>query len=224
MFVVGEKANLERQLEVAADALRLPPWDADVSKLPVWQDEMTLMQHVLMRTWDHWATHHSGTEPIDLVNYEAVGTLRNALSLHAEEAYQETGSDEDHRTTELMFKALTDVFSDPRGVRRPTSVGDLAAICEAPESEIGRVVEIFRRPGRSFLMPPATVPLGSATIVDVSHESLMRCWTRLIAWAQEERASAALYVRLSREASWWSECVASKSASAGLSASRAAGW
>jgi len=27
--------NLDRQLEVAADALRLPPWDADVTKISV---------------------------------------------------------------------------------------------------------------------------------------------------------------------------------------------
>jgi tetratricopeptide (TPR) repeat protein len=42
-------------------------------------------------------------------------------------------------------------------------------------------------------------------MVDLSHESLMRCWRRLIQWAQEERAAAALYTRLAREASWWAE-------------------
>ena len=79
--------------------------------------------------------------------------------MHAEEAYQETGSEHMKRLTERMFRALTDTFTDPRGVRRPTSVGDLAAICEAPASEVIAIVEIFRRAGRSFLMPPASVPL-----------------------------------------------------------------
>jgi tetratricopeptide (TPR) repeat protein len=169
------------------------------------QDQLPLMQHVLMRTWDDWANHRVEGRPIDLVNYEAVGTLRNALSLHAEEAYLETGTQPSRQLTERMFKALTDTFADPRGIRRPTSIGDLAAICESSEPDIIRIVEIFRQPGRSFLMPPATVPLNSRVIVDLSHESLMRCWGRLITWAQEERASAALYVRLSREASWWEE-------------------
>jgi tetratricopeptide (TPR) repeat protein len=169
------------------------------------QDQLPLMQHVLMRAWDHWVQHRQAGEPIDLVDYEAVGTLRNALSQHAEEAYEETGSGERKGVTERIFKALTDTFSDPRGVRRPTSVADLAAICEVPESSITDIVEIFRRPGRSFLMPPATVRLTARVIVDLSHESLMRCWNRLITWAQEERASAALYVRLSREASWCQE-------------------
>jgi tetratricopeptide (TPR) repeat protein len=168
------------------------------------QDQLPLMQHVLMRTWDHWRAHQPSAA-IDLGNYEAVGTLRQALSLHAEEAYRETGSEENQRITERIFRALTDTFSDPRGVRRPTSVADLAAICETSETTITQLVEIFRRPGRSFLMPPSTVPLTSGVIVDLSHESLMRCWTRLIEWARQERASAALYTRLSQEASWFEE-------------------
>jgi tetratricopeptide (TPR) repeat protein/energy-coupling factor transporter ATP-binding protein EcfA2 len=169
------------------------------------QDQLPLLQHVLMRSWDHWAAQGRPSEPIDLEHYEAVGTLRHALSRHAEEAYQEAGSEDAQRGIERIFKALTDTFSDPRGVRRPTSIAELAAVCEVPEARVVEMVEIFRRPGRSFLMPPATVPLTSRTVVDLSHESLMRCWTRLIAWAQDERASAALYVRLSREASWFQE-------------------
>jgi tetratricopeptide (TPR) repeat protein len=46
------------------------------------------------------------------------------------------------------------------------------------------------------------VPLTSKSIVDVSHESLMRCWDRLIAWADQERAAAEFYVRLSQAAEW----------------------
>jgi tetratricopeptide (TPR) repeat protein len=169
------------------------------------QDQLPLLQHVLMRSWDHWASHRAPGEPIDLANYEAVGTLRNALSMHAEEAFEETGSAQRRELTGKMYRALTDTFSDPRGVRRPTSIAELAATCEAPESEVIQVVEIFRRPGRSFLMPPPGVPLTSADVVDISHESLMRCWPRLIGWAMEERAAATLYSRLSREASWYEE-------------------
>ena len=169
------------------------------------QDELPLVQHVLMRTWDHWSQHTPRATPIDLENYEAVGGFKNALSIHAEEAYQETGSEHAKRNAEQIFRALTDIFTDPRGVRRPTSVGDLAAICDVPEPEVIEIVEIFRRPGRSFLMPPASVPLTSDVVVDLSHESLMRCWTRLIGWAQQERIATAIYSRLAREATWYGE-------------------
>jgi tetratricopeptide (TPR) repeat protein len=167
------------------------------------QDDLPLLQHALMRTWDHWALRRQQA-PIDLDSYQAVGTLKNALSMHAEEAYEDARLIGE-RPTALLFKALTDTFTDPRGVRRPTSIAELAAVCQESDSTVIAIVDVFRRAGRSFLMPPPSVPLTSRVIVDISHESLMRCWTRLIEWAREERASAALYNRLSREALWFEE-------------------
>jgi tetratricopeptide (TPR) repeat protein len=171
-------------------------------------DQLPVLQHALMRTWDHWQRRQPDgpvSEPIDVADYDAIGTMSQALSLHAEEAYQETGADRSQQIAERMFKALTDTFSDPRGIRRPTSVKQLAAICEVPEPEVVRIVEIFRRPGRSFLMPPPATPLDSRSIVDLSHESLMRCWSRLLKWAEEERLSARAYTRLSQASAWFEE-------------------
>ena len=45
------------------------------------------------------------------------------------------------------------------------------------KSEVIKVIEEFRRPGRSFLMPGIHVPLNGNTTVEISHESLMRIWT-----------------------------------------------
>ncbi len=168
-------------------------------------DQLPVLQHALMRTWDHWQSHAHAEEPIDVADYEAVGTMRNALSAHAEEAHQEAGSESRRKIVERMFKSLTDTFSDPRGVRHPTSIRELVAICNTSESEVIEVIEIFRRPGRTFLMPPAKVQLDLHSIIDLSHESLMRCWTRLITWAEEERLAATRYARLSQAASWFEE-------------------
>ena len=172
------------------------------------RDDLPLLQHALMRTWEHWERADGGGPPIDIPHYEAVGTLRRALSIHAEEAYGEVGDEQAQHVCELMFRALTDTFSDPRGVRRPTAVAELSDIAGVPEGDVTRIVEMFRRPGRSFLMPPPPVPLTSQSIVDLSHESLLRCWARLQGWAQAERQSAATYVRLAREATWFEEAAA----------------
>jgi len=165
-------------------------------------DQLPVLQHALMRTWNHWASQDDDDRPIDIADYEAIGTIAHALSYHAEEAYAEARTPERQHLVARVFKALTDTFSDPRGVRRPTGVAELSAICEASESDTIEVVDLFRRPGRSFLMPPALAPLTRRSIVDVSHESLMRCWERLIAWAEEERAAAAFYERLSQASEW----------------------
>ena len=168
-------------------------------------DQLPVLQHALMRTWNHWQQHNAGDHSLDFEDYEAIGTFRNALSMHCEEAYQETRAGHVEKVTERMFKALTDTFSDPRGVRRPTTVKELSAVCEVPEIEVIRVIEIFRQAERSFLTPPNRVALNSHSVIDLSHESLMRGWTRLTEWAEEERASAAIYVRLSQDAAWFAE-------------------
>jgi tetratricopeptide (TPR) repeat protein len=54
-------------------------------------------------------------------------------------------------------------------------------------------------------MPPDTVPLGPRSIIDLSHESLMRGWTRLVDWAEQDRRSSSLYMRLSQAARWHAE-------------------
>jgi tetratricopeptide (TPR) repeat protein/energy-coupling factor transporter ATP-binding protein EcfA2 len=161
------------------------------------QDQLPLLQHALMRTWDHWQAHCSDGRPMDITDYEAVGTFRDALSRHADEALEETGSDHDRIVAGKLFKALTDIFSDPRGVRRPATIGKLVQICGVGEPEVIHIVEVFRRPGRSFLMPPSDeVPkLSSRNIIDISHESLMRRWTILTKWADEESRAASFYVR-----------------------------
>ena len=168
-------------------------------------DQLPILQHALMRTWDYWAQRSPPTDSIDIEDYEAIGTFRRALSIHAEEAYEETGSDDAKKLAERLFKALTDTFSDYRGIRRPTSIEDLTSISEASEADVVRIIEIFRRPGRSFLMPAANVSLSQESIIDLSHESLMRCWLRLVGWAEEERVSADIYSRLSDAAMWFDQ-------------------
>jgi tetratricopeptide (TPR) repeat protein len=168
-------------------------------------DQLPVLQHALMRTWDYWEAHRQPDDAIDIEDYQAIGTLRNALSIHAEESYEDVRKENGEKIVERMFKALTDTFSDPRGVRRPTSVQDLASICEVTEAEIIQIIEVFRGPKCSFLMPPCPVALDSPSIIDLSHESLMRCWTRLATWAKEEQTSASVYVRLSQAALWFAE-------------------
>ncbi len=164
-------------------------------------DQLPIVQHALMRMWQFWSAARDG-EPIDIDDYEAVGTTTHALSIHAEEAFLDCEAAGLTLVVERVLKALTDTFADPRGIRRPTTIGELAAIADAPEADVMRVVEFFRKVGRSFLTPASSVPLTSTTIVDLAHESLMRCWDRLMAWADEERAAAGFYARLSQAAQW----------------------
>lgn len=169
----------------------------DVSK---GDDQLPIMQHALMRMWDHWADSESDG-PLDLEHYKAIGTMENALSWHAEEAYEEI-SEYPRKTylCERMFKALTDKSSEGRGVRRPVQFGVLCKLCEAQPEELMEVIDVFRKKGRGFLQPGAGKVINDYTYVNISHESFMRVWQRLSVWVDEELHSAEIYQRLAADA------------------------
>ena len=158
-------------------------------------DQLSILQHALNRTWALWQ-HEGGKGPLDLTHYEAIGTMGHALDQHAEQAYAELGATRERKICEKLFKALTDKATDPRGIRRPSTFGELCALADATAAEVADVIAVFRDPSRSFLMPPAGEELEMGTVVDLSHESLMRVWQRLIKWTDEEAQSARTYSRL----------------------------
>lgn len=160
-------------------------------------DQLPILQHALLRTWDIWKKKHPALDtPLDIEDYEEIGTMQYALSQHAEEAYSELDTLQKKQLCELIFKALTDRGTDSRGIRRPQRISDLAAVANTTEAAVIEVVAVFRKKGRAFLMPPEGIPLTSDSIIDISHESLMRVWTRLINWVEEEGQSGQIYLRL----------------------------
>ncbi len=168
-------------------------------------DQLSILQHALNRTWAEWEKTGDKEQPLDLEHYQRIGTMAAALDQHANRAYGELKTDRARKICELMFKALTEVGSHSRGVRRPTRLGTLCEITEANPEEIIAVIEVFRKPSRSFLMPPADRQLDKETIIDISHESFMRIWKRLIQWTEEEQESVRTYQRLSDAAALYRE-------------------
>ncbi|MEO1525726.1 MAG: SUMF1/EgtB/PvdO family nonheme iron enzyme [Planctomycetota bacterium] len=167
-------------------------------------DQLSILQHALNRTWHHWAEGPKDG-PIDFEHYERIGTMEGALDQHANDAFDLLAEEQQYLCKKL-FQVLTDTASDSRGVRRPTKLGPLrenqkpqASICDlidAPPDQIEEIINVFRASSRSFLMPPTNEELGPESVVDISHESLMRVWKRLRGWADEEARSAQMYRRL----------------------------
>ncbi len=169
-------------------------------------DQLPILQHALMRTWDYWLSHRRNGNPIDIPDYNAIGGMAEALSRHADEAYAEL-NDSQQAIAEKLFKGLTEKGTDNREIRRPMEVQEICELTGADEAAVIAVIEVFRREGRSFLMPPPTdaltgssVHLNRESLIDISHESLIRNWERLKKWTEEEAQSARIYKRLSETA------------------------
>lgn len=160
-------------------------------------DQLPVLQHALMRTWQYWQQHRSSPgEPLDLPHYLAIGGMQEALSIHAEEAFSEL-SERQQLICEKLFKTITEKSGNSNlGIRRPTSVGVISKIAGCPPQEVIEVVEHFRRSDRSFLTPALPAPLTEDSVIDLSHEALMRIWRRLRQWVEEERDSIRMYLRL----------------------------
>jgi hypothetical protein len=166
------------------------------------QDQLPILQHALMRTWDYWVNNREENEPIDIRHYNAIGRISQALSQHANEAYDELSSRE-REIAEVLFKTVTEKSLENQGLRRPGKIKLIAELSESTERDVIQVVEQFRKPGRSFLMPGTQVALTGESVVEVSHESFMRIWNRLSGWVEEEFESAQMYKRLSDAAAMY---------------------
>lgn len=164
-------------------------------------DQLPVLQHALMRTWNYWIRNRKeGDDAIDFIHYEAIGTVNEALSRHADEAFFELSEDEQH-ICETLFKTITEKLTEGDGIRRPARLKEIATIADVEPEVLIPVINKFRENGRALLMPPAEVRLNPDSIIDISHEALMRVWYKLREWVEEESASAKLYLHLSEAAS-----------------------
>lgn len=200
--IVGPAGVFGAQVEPALVNRLLNDMGADPDQLP-------LMQHVLMRLW-HRAGHSAGDGGagagtlLTVADYEAVGGFADALSRHADEAYEEL-DDEGRRIAMRLFRALCERGEEGRDVRRPARLREVAEVADVTPQRVAEVVEVFRRPERSFLTPPAGVELEPESVLDISHESLIRQWRRLREWVERETLSATVYRRLAQTARLWKE-------------------
>ncbi|MCP3957955.1 MAG: hypothetical protein GY719_08895 [bacterium] len=151
------------------------------------RDSLPVVQHVLMRTWR--VRPKKGEIGHD--HYKKAGTLERALSDHADEALDGT-SGQQRALTERVFRALTDVDETNRRIRRPVRLSELEAVTRAGPGQVWKIVERFSGDDCSFLVPPQ----GADPLIDISHESLIRQWGTLRAWADAEAEAGAEYRRL----------------------------
>ncbi len=183
-------------------------------------DQLPVLQHCLMRLW---LRAKPGADSIEketklitgepsgidgvtmtLEGYEAVGGLENALSNHADEAFAEL-DEKGQWVAEIMFRRLSERGADLRDTRHPVPLREVVTVADVSTSEAAEVVEVFRRPDRCLLTPTAGIPLESDSMLDISHESLIRQWRRMNEWVEQEAESAETYQRLEKTALRWKQ-------------------
>jgi WD40 repeat protein len=155
-------------------------------------DELPLLQHALMRMWEREDT--AGTVVLGVKDYDAIGGLSEALSNHADEALQ--GMPESEITiTKKIFQALTGIDEKGRKVRRQTRLSELVVLTGTGKEALLAIINRFIRGNKNFLIT-SNIENKDDLLVDISHESLIRQWSKLSAWVDEEADSSRIYLRL----------------------------
>ena len=177
------------------------------------QDHLPLLQHALMWLWvrkrEEIAEHGTPGAPVvlELADYEALGGTAGALSHHANAIYDGLGATPERRDSlqfamQRLFQSTAELGEHGRVTRRPLHFAQLRAETSVSAADMKEVIEAFREPGRSFLMPPLPRPIEDATVIDVSHEVLIRRWDKLggrdadKGWLKEEQTDAETWKRL----------------------------
>lgn len=152
-------------------------------------DQLPLLQHALMRMWKR-----SDKAVLTLVDYLETGGIEDALSRHADDAWSEIQADPRKALlTKHLFLLLCDVSPDGQITRRRPTVQEVMNVTGATRAEVEAIVRIFQADDRNFLLPPlgdskeGTSELGPDTLLDISHEALLRRWRRFSDWQDQER-------------------------------------
>jgi hypothetical protein len=187
------------------------------------QDQLPILQHALMRCWEKAQKNNS--KIIDVAQYvdKEIGGP-NALDVHGEEIYSGLAEDvfanhgqvagnaarkQQQDIAEALFKRITKRATGPADEERKTDgtrdATKLETICLETgfkREDIVPVINAFRERNRAFLRPgeDEAEKLEDDSVIDITHESLIRKWNKLGKWVKEESDYAHLYLQLSEEA------------------------
>jgi tetratricopeptide (TPR) repeat protein len=161
-------------------------------------DQLPLLQYTLNRMWVRARARFPGRRvKLGLDDYKG---LSHALNEHADQIFEQL--ERENLPVEQVFRALTSGTSLADAGRLPTRFDRLVAICGGDEDGVRKVVDAYRAPECQFLMPEIeTHPrLALDTMIDISHESLIRQWRRLSEWVAKEAVAAQQWRRLNDRA------------------------
>ena len=144
-------------------------------------DQLPVLQHCLMRLWDRAGaeTAAGGARRLTRQTYDDIGRMGEALSRHADEILAQCAGKE--LAVEQAFRALSEVDREGRAIRRAVRFDKLLAETGVSESDLRAVLDRFRAPNCSFLLPSLSVSptLAADERIDIGHEALLRRWKKI---------------------------------------------
>ncbi len=167
------------------------------------EDELPVLEHALLRMWNQARSH--GRTRLEEADFSAVCSRRQdaavgiashegprneprisyAIDHHASEIYQRLTPQQG--IARRLFLCLSE-RSEGQEIRRPQSFNELQKVIGAEQREgLLKVIDAFRAEGAGFLQPPPAEAIADHTVIDITHESLIRQWQEFQTWLAEEQ-------------------------------------
>ncbi|HMW24285.1 MAG TPA: hypothetical protein PKC59_12685, partial [Burkholderiaceae bacterium] len=163
-------------------------------------DQLPLVQHALARMWAEAVRRNPDAPVIDWAVADAVGGAARAIEVHAQEIW--AGLNEEERfLVRGLFTAITErrgAESGGQAVRRPQTLERIADWLDRPANKLVPLIQRYAAPDVCFLQ--YRPPLDGASVIDISHEAVIRQWAELAGWVDDEADRGQFVVELHRRA------------------------
>ena len=148
-------------------------------------------------------------------------SLQNVLNTHANKLHNVSYDSLEAQDKEILdeedakliikttFKCLTKIDSG-RAVRNRMTLGEITSIINLSGINygmVGKVLGVYRETGNTLLRPfvEEGITLDENTVLDITHESLIRNWEFLDLWANEEYDNYTTYLDFKQQMDRWVE-------------------
>ncbi|RMF02990.1 MAG: hypothetical protein D6768_06945, partial [Chloroflexi bacterium] len=164
---------------------------ADVERQP---GALPLLQHALLELWERRRGH-----TLTLADYQEIGGVSQAIARRADAIYAEFSPAEQAVVRRLMLR-LTQPGEGTEDTRRRARLQEL--LSGAEPAQVQAVIQTLA----DARLITTTLDMSSREeMVDVSHEALIRGWSRLRHWVDSDRAALQTHRQLTEAALEWQQ-------------------
>jgi energy-coupling factor transporter ATP-binding protein EcfA2 len=175
--------------------------DEDQQKFRKWFDDLPSVQK----------KYFTNTGLSKVIEIHASVLYENAWEYYnAKHPDQPLSQQDAKRIIAMAFSCLTKI-DNSRAVRNRMTLGEITSIINNPSftpGVVSEVLSVYREDGNSFIRPfktedPATHHLFAGTVLDITHESLIRNWDKLNTWANQEFEFYSTYLDFKKQLDRW---------------------
>lgn len=163
-------------------------------------DQLPVLQHALMRTFNAWATAGATSPMLTINDYEATGGMVMGIDRHCDAIFNELDGIVTTGAIAKLFQTITDINAEGIEVRRPQRLDEVMKVTGSSYEESCRIINAFRQEGAHFLLPGLneipTSEIRKDCVIDITHECMMRKWVRLKDWIGKEEDNKRVLLRL----------------------------